>query len=381
MAIHGPQPWTPLASMMLRSDSESPHLAHPGVFAVIIVVNAVLIWHMCFPVIASPSLAALLVMQILLFSLSYRFPIPSLPVLFSLIVLGDLTMPLYSSYALYPLIIALGLWSYLTNDIAAAVAVTLCSLYQLIWMHWATSAFLFSMMFVLIALLSCGVRHLFIRLERERARIRQMRTRVHRSAIDLHDAVSGGLTRVDLLLQQGVPSAEQCTFIRGELDAAGADVACIVDLLLEQVDDTRVTDPAQIRRLRRLLAEHDEKLFAAGVHGRSNLIGDVVLCGSDERRLVRCLATIYDNTVAMGAQAYELSLSVTTTGMSITQICTGVQGAAGVALTRMAKHAHKHGDICGFGDDGDDHWSLYLELRNRSMSHKSGEVLPMNNLS
>lgn len=41
--------------------------------------------------------------------------------------------PMYSSYALYSVLVAVSLWSYFTNDPASAGAALLFSAYQLVW--------------------------------------------------------------------------------------------------------------------------------------------------------------------------------------------------------------------------------------------------------
>lgn len=168
---------------------------------------------------------------------------------------------MYSSYALYSVLVAVSLWSYFTNDPASAGAALLFSAYQLVWSTNTDTAaapltaLLFSSMFILAALLGAALRRFVHHLQRQQQAIAQMRLQMLESAEELHDAVSGTLSNVDLMLQYrshtllSAPTAadveqilELDEDIRTRLDQASQDVAQIVNMLFEQYGET--ADPS-----------------------------------------------------------------------------------------------------------------------------------------
>ncbi|KFI62016.1 hypothetical protein BCUN_1728 [Bifidobacterium cuniculi] len=229
-------------------------IAHPGVLAVIAVTSAVLLWDTFALNTAPLLLAALVIAQVLLLAASYRWPVPALAACCVLALVGDAVFPVYSAYSLYAIMAVLGLWAYRTCDAAAAGAVVALSAYQCGWLALTggsmAQSLLFAAMFILDALLSCALRHVFVRLRQLREHMRQMRAQVRRSAHGMHDAVAGRLTEVDLQLQRRElqvtsgdrpPSPDEIIeldrHVRAQLDGIATDVAGIVDLLLEQMTD------------------------------------------------------------------------------------------------------------------------------------------------
>lgn len=237
------------------------HCAHPGLLMVLVTVSAVLLWQTF--VIHRPTipLGILVLAQIVAFGCTYRFPIPSLIVFAVLSMAGDAFSPMYSSYALYSVLVAISLWSYFTNDPASAGAALLFSAYQLVWSTNTDTAaapltaLLFSSMFILAALLGAALRRFVHHLQRQQQAVAQMRLQMLESAEELHDAVSGTLSNVDLMLQYrshtllSAPTAadveqivELDEDIRTRLDQASQDVAQIVNMLFEQYGET--ADPS-----------------------------------------------------------------------------------------------------------------------------------------
>ncbi|MEE1295956.1 MAG: hypothetical protein UHD09_03720 [Bifidobacterium sp.] len=226
-------------------------IAHPGVLAVIAVGAVVLLWDTFVIHTAAPPLGVLVVAQVALLALSYRWPVPALAACTVLMCACDAAFPTYSDYSLYGIVTALGLWAYRTGDAAAAGAVAALAAYQFAWLAVTGAApargVLFAAMFALVALLGCSLRHVIARLRRQRAQMARMREEVRRNALDLHDAVAGRLTEVDLLLQRRELELSTTStagehddelkldrHIRTQLDGIATDVAQIVDLLLEQ---------------------------------------------------------------------------------------------------------------------------------------------------
>ncbi|WP_133120913.1 hypothetical protein [Bifidobacterium anseris] len=115
----------------------------------------------------------------------------------------------------------------------------------------STDGTAFSSMFMLAALLGAALRRFTHHLQRQRQAIAQMRLQMLKSAEELHDAVSGTLSNVDLMLQYrshtllSAPTTadveqilELDEDIRTRLDQASQDVAQIVNMLFEQYGET-----------------------------------------------------------------------------------------------------------------------------------------------
>lgn len=230
-------------------------LLHPGVLGIITIISITILWDTFVITKPTPLLSVLVLTQIALLVLSYRHPIPSIIVCYIITIICDMVFPSYSSYSLYMMLALLGLWAYRTTDTAAASAAILFTAYQTIWLstkhELALTSVLFATIFAMVALLGCSLRHLFKHLHHQREQAEQLRTKVRQSAFELHDAVAARLTQVDLLLQYREMELHQNNTaidedaiialdmsIRDSLGTTASDVARIVDMLIEQTDNS-----------------------------------------------------------------------------------------------------------------------------------------------
>lgn len=318
------------------------HIRRPGVLLVICLAAMVLAWRTFVLMRPSLVLSLLVLLQIMLLLCSYRFPIPALIMCCVTILLTDVIEPRYSDYSLYAVLTVLGLWAYQTDIAATIAAIMILSAYQLIWSYIFTGSDvvttpLFGVTLILSAALGALLRSIVRRIHRQHRTIQRMHASICRAALDLHDAVSGNLTRADLVLQQQELSLtssfeqsrsilEQNHVVRSQLDEAAENVAHLVDLLLEQHGGNNVPayDSMVIARLREQLAQYDQLAVSRKISAQSNCIidPDARIDKHKQRVLHRKIQTLFENIILPYALQYEVSVYADSLSTSITCVMT-----------------------------------------------------------
>lgn len=316
-----------------------------GAVCVIILAGVVMAWHTVMPRTPSLPVVAIVVMQIALFMLSYwirasrNLLVVTLAFILVLSMIGDCMFPQYSAYGMNAQLAAFGLLAYWTDDVCVALAFVALSAYQWIWLAVSSHAqgavssiILFIALYAVVGLACSGARHLMERVHRQQQTMLAMRVGICTTAMELHDAVSGSLTKAELLLRrcegEGVSAAARDDYrqIHEEIGEAKDNVGGIVDLLLAEYGESD-KERTQRRRIRAALDARDKAMAADGIDGRSVIVaaeqGFGTLRDDDMRALDQLIGGIYEQIRLTHPAWYELSITVGGTQVSIMQIQTG----------------------------------------------------------
>ncbi len=289
-------------------------------------------WYAPFSTDVADMVGILYILALLILLCAYRAPLLCIPLFTITAIACDIVFPTYSDNLLYALIAATALWAYLTHVRAAIAYVLVLTNYQVLWMnvqygenHALRMSLAYTCLYVIAALSGYAAQTIRQKERRQKLQIQELSRVNNHIALQIHDACSHNLARIDHAMQHTesnihemantrVVIQDSLTSLRTEIN----DVLCMLQRIDMQHDAER---RRWIQRMdcgpdvQQQCAQWQKRLHDSGLQGtvRVTVLYAPQECQTENLKLIElCLNEMFTNIYRHAApdRAFSVHVSV-----------------------------------------------------------------------